>query len=142
MAYSRLFTPRNLALFSLLSLGGGYGIVKTRTLAEKRRERASGDYSVSVDRSGRRDEADCFAHRRRHLSLNNLMLTASSHGQRRRNTALVMEANGRRYCYFVGANVIRLQIKNLICNTTVRPTLVCKLPGVRCTDSRLLTSCR
>ncbi|KAF2690467.1 hypothetical protein K458DRAFT_413251 [Lentithecium fluviatile CBS 122367] len=52
MAYSRLFTPRNLALFSVFSLGGGYMMVKSRALAEKQRQRAVGDYSVSVDRSG------------------------------------------------------------------------------------------
>ena len=43
---------RNVAIFSLMSLGGSYLIMKSRTLAEKKRERAVGDYSVSVDRSG------------------------------------------------------------------------------------------
>ncbi|KAF2241073.1 hypothetical protein BU26DRAFT_525600 [Trematosphaeria pertusa] len=52
MAYSRLFTPRNFAIFSFLSLGGGYMMLKSRALAAKQRERAVGDYSVSVDRSG------------------------------------------------------------------------------------------
>ncbi|KAK7187656.1 hypothetical protein PSPO01_06390 [Paraphaeosphaeria sporulosa] len=51
MAYSRLFTPRNLAFFSMFSLGGGYLTMKSRALAVKQRER--GDYSVTVDRSGR-----------------------------------------------------------------------------------------
>ncbi|OAG09847.1 uncharacterized protein CC84DRAFT_1160897 [Paraphaeosphaeria sporulosa] len=50
MAYSRLFTPRNLAFFSMFSLGGGYLTMKSRALAVKQRER--GDYSVTVDRSG------------------------------------------------------------------------------------------
>ncbi|KAF2451719.1 hypothetical protein P171DRAFT_478747 [Karstenula rhodostoma CBS 690.94] len=50
MAYSRLFTPRNLALVSIFSLGGGYLALKSRALAIKQRE--SGDYSVTVDRSG------------------------------------------------------------------------------------------
>lgn len=44
--------PRNLAFFSMLSLGGGYLMIKSRTLAAKQRERAVGDFSVSVDRSG------------------------------------------------------------------------------------------
>ncbi|KAF2789558.1 hypothetical protein K505DRAFT_328144 [Melanomma pulvis-pyrius CBS 109.77] len=52
MAYSRLFTPRNLTFLSILSLSGGYIMVKSRTLAAKQKERAVGDYSVSVDRSG------------------------------------------------------------------------------------------
>ncbi|OCK93037.1 uncharacterized protein K441DRAFT_567913 [Cenococcum geophilum 1.58] len=43
---------RNIAILSLMSLGGSYFIMKSRTLAEKKRERAVGDYSVSVDRSG------------------------------------------------------------------------------------------
>ncbi|KAF2829489.1 hypothetical protein CC86DRAFT_368495 [Ophiobolus disseminans] len=50
MAYSRLITPRNVSLFSLVALSGGYFMVKGRTLAEK--QRAVGDYSVTVDRSG------------------------------------------------------------------------------------------
>ncbi|KAF1841221.1 uncharacterized protein K460DRAFT_371232 [Cucurbitaria berberidis CBS 394.84] len=52
MAYSKLLTPRNLTLFSLFTLGSGYVAFKSKTLADKRRERAIGDYSVSVDRSG------------------------------------------------------------------------------------------
>ncbi|KAF2467660.1 uncharacterized protein BDR25DRAFT_305427 [Lindgomyces ingoldianus] len=52
MAYSRLFTTRSLTLFSVLSLGGGYIMLKSRVLASKQKERAAGDYSVSVDRSG------------------------------------------------------------------------------------------
>ncbi|OCL14397.1 hypothetical protein AOQ84DRAFT_351525 [Glonium stellatum] len=52
MAYTSFFNRRNIAIFSLLSLGGSYFIIKSRTLAEKKRERAVGDYSVSVDRSG------------------------------------------------------------------------------------------
>ncbi|KAF2659157.1 hypothetical protein K491DRAFT_216418 [Lophiostoma macrostomum CBS 122681] len=52
MAYSRLFAPRNLAFFSVVSLGGTYAILKSRTLAAKQNEKAAGDYSVSVDRSG------------------------------------------------------------------------------------------
>ncbi|KAF1944403.1 hypothetical protein EJ02DRAFT_420475 [Clathrospora elynae] len=52
MPYSRLLTSRNFAIFSLFSLGGGYFMVKSRTLAEKKRAREAGDYSVTVDRSG------------------------------------------------------------------------------------------
>ncbi|KAH7350346.1 hypothetical protein BKA66DRAFT_431208 [Pyrenochaeta sp. MPI-SDFR-AT-0127] len=44
--------PRNFTLISVLTLGSGYFIVKSRILADKQRERAAGDYSVSVDRSG------------------------------------------------------------------------------------------
>ncbi|OCK83596.1 hypothetical protein K432DRAFT_379373 [Lepidopterella palustris CBS 459.81] len=51
MAYSKFFNGRNLALFSFLSLGGSYFFMKSRTLAQNK-ERAVGDYSVSVDRSG------------------------------------------------------------------------------------------
>ena len=36
----------------MFSLGGGYLMVKSRALAERQRQRALGDYSVSVDRSG------------------------------------------------------------------------------------------
>jgi hypothetical protein len=43
--------PRNLAFFSLFSLGGGYLTLKSRALAVKQRE--TGDYSVTVDRSGK-----------------------------------------------------------------------------------------
>ena len=42
---------RNLAIASAVSLLGGYAMIKTRSLAEKRKQRADGDYSVSVDRS-------------------------------------------------------------------------------------------
>ena len=42
---------RNLAFFSVISLGGTYMILKSRTLAAKQ-EKKAGDYSVSVDRSG------------------------------------------------------------------------------------------
>jgi hypothetical protein len=44
------YSPRNIGLLSFLSFGGGYSVVKSRTLAEK--QRAIGDYSVTVDRSG------------------------------------------------------------------------------------------
>ncbi|OAL45302.1 hypothetical protein IQ07DRAFT_591636 [Pyrenochaeta sp. DS3sAY3a] len=50
MTYARFITPRNLTLLSLVSLGSGYFIIKSKTLTEK--QRAAGDYSVSVDRSG------------------------------------------------------------------------------------------
>ncbi|KAF2121090.1 hypothetical protein BDV96DRAFT_484403, partial [Lophiotrema nucula] len=43
---------RNFALLSAVSLGSGYMVLKSRTLAQKQKERAAGDYSVSVDRSG------------------------------------------------------------------------------------------
>ncbi|KAH4046283.1 hypothetical protein HBI56_172710 [Parastagonospora nodorum] len=52
MAYSRLLTPRNIGLLSIFSLGGGYFMVKSRSLAERQRVRAEGDYSVAVHRSG------------------------------------------------------------------------------------------
>jgi len=44
------YSPRNVALLSFFSLGGGYLMLKSRTLAVK--QRAAGDYSVTVDRSG------------------------------------------------------------------------------------------
>ncbi|KAH7394927.1 hypothetical protein DE146DRAFT_616169, partial [Phaeosphaeria sp. MPI-PUGE-AT-0046c] len=43
-------SSRNITLLSMFSLGGGYLMTKSRTLAEK--QRAAGDYSVTVDRSG------------------------------------------------------------------------------------------
>ena len=43
---------RNVALFSVFSLGGGFLMVRSRALAERQRQRALDDYSVSVDRSG------------------------------------------------------------------------------------------
>ncbi|KAF1830983.1 hypothetical protein BDW02DRAFT_601182 [Decorospora gaudefroyi] len=52
MAYSRILNPRNLALFSIASLGSGYFMVKSRALSDKQRTRAEGDYTVTVDRSG------------------------------------------------------------------------------------------
>ncbi|KAF1919557.1 hypothetical protein BDU57DRAFT_144313 [Ampelomyces quisqualis] len=45
-----LYRPRNVSLISLFSLGGGYLMLKSRTFAEK--QKAAGDYSVPVDRSG------------------------------------------------------------------------------------------
>jgi hypothetical protein len=45
-------SPRNVTLLSLFSFAGGYLTLKSRTLAEKQRIRANGDYSVAVDRSG------------------------------------------------------------------------------------------
>ncbi|KAF2703571.1 hypothetical protein K504DRAFT_392080 [Pleomassaria siparia CBS 279.74] len=44
--------PRNLTFFSIFSLGGGYMMMKSRALETRQKERAAGDYSVSVDRSG------------------------------------------------------------------------------------------
>ncbi|KAF2010076.1 hypothetical protein BU24DRAFT_428112 [Aaosphaeria arxii CBS 175.79] len=49
----RIAGPRNLALLSVISLGGTYMILKSKTLAVKQDNRTAGDYSVSVDRSGR-----------------------------------------------------------------------------------------
>jgi hypothetical protein len=46
------YSPRNVTLLSLFSFAGGYLTLKSRTLAEKQRIRANGDYSVTVDRSG------------------------------------------------------------------------------------------
>jgi hypothetical protein len=45
-------SPRSMTLISLASLGSGYFIVKSRALADKQRDRAAGDYTVTVDRSG------------------------------------------------------------------------------------------
>ncbi|KAF2103121.1 hypothetical protein NA57DRAFT_72104 [Rhizodiscina lignyota] len=45
-------TGRNLALFSFLSLGSGYMILKMRTIQAKRQERVAGDLTVSASRSG------------------------------------------------------------------------------------------
>ncbi|KAF5847480.1 hypothetical protein GGP41_000181 [Bipolaris sorokiniana] len=53
MTYSRLLTPRSMAVLSIISLGGGYFTLKSRTLADKQRVRSNGDFAVSVDRSGR-----------------------------------------------------------------------------------------
>jgi hypothetical protein len=44
--------PRNLTFLSIFSLGGGYMMIKSRTLAARQKERQIGDYSVTVDRSG------------------------------------------------------------------------------------------
>ncbi|KAF3052604.1 hypothetical protein E8E11_010247 [Didymella keratinophila] len=46
-----ILTPRNFTLFTAMSLGGIL-IVKSRSLAEQRRENVAGDYSVRVERSG------------------------------------------------------------------------------------------
>ncbi|KAF2728309.1 hypothetical protein EJ04DRAFT_516714 [Polyplosphaeria fusca] len=51
MAFERLLTPRNATLL-VVSLGGGIIMLKARASAAKQKERAVGDYSVSVDRSG------------------------------------------------------------------------------------------
>ncbi|EUC42988.1 hypothetical protein COCMIDRAFT_102105 [Bipolaris oryzae ATCC 44560] len=53
MTYSRLLTPRSMAVLSIISLGGGYFTLRSRTLAEKQTVRSSRDFAVSVDRSGR-----------------------------------------------------------------------------------------
>ncbi|KAF2631160.1 hypothetical protein BU25DRAFT_407698 [Macroventuria anomochaeta] len=52
MPYPRVLTPRTFTLITAMSLGGGYLMIKSKSLAEKQRERAAGDYSVTVDRSG------------------------------------------------------------------------------------------
>ncbi|KAJ4990283.1 hypothetical protein SVAN01_04165 [Stagonosporopsis vannaccii] len=52
MPYSRILTPRTFTLITAMSLGGGYLLIKSRSLAEQQRERVAGDYSVTVDRSG------------------------------------------------------------------------------------------
>lgn len=76
MAYPRLFTyvhtqlhrpldlppltgtthhrPRSLSLLSIISLSGGYIMLRSRGLTVKPRE--NGDYSVTVDRSGMRQQ--------------------------------------------------------------------------------------
>ncbi|KAF2396524.1 hypothetical protein EJ06DRAFT_559663 [Trichodelitschia bisporula] len=46
------FNRRNLAVFSLLTLGGSYFVLKSRTLAAKRRQRLEGDFHVDASRSG------------------------------------------------------------------------------------------
>jgi hypothetical protein len=45
-------SSRTLTLLTAMSLGGGFLMIKSRSLAEQQRERAAGDYSVTVDRSG------------------------------------------------------------------------------------------
>jgi len=35
-----------------MSLGGGFLMIKSKALADQQSERATGDYSVTVDRSG------------------------------------------------------------------------------------------
>ncbi|XPS76957.1 hypothetical protein M3J09_008999 [Ascochyta lentis] len=52
MPYSGIFSPRTFTLITAVSLGGGYLMIKSRSLAEKQRDRVAGDYSVTVDRSG------------------------------------------------------------------------------------------
>ncbi|KAF1362886.1 hypothetical protein EJ07DRAFT_58520, partial [Lizonia empirigonia] len=52
MPYSRILTPRTFTLITAMSLGGGYLMVKSRSLSEKQSDRLAGDYSVTVDRSG------------------------------------------------------------------------------------------
>ncbi|KAF2494276.1 hypothetical protein BU16DRAFT_619420 [Lophium mytilinum] len=52
MAPSRFFNGRNLAIFSVFTFGGSYILFKSRALAAKKQNKAIGDYSVSVDRSG------------------------------------------------------------------------------------------
>lgn len=46
-----LARSRNFTLFSLAALGSSYFMIKSKTLAEK--QRVVGDYSVTVDRSGK-----------------------------------------------------------------------------------------
>jgi hypothetical protein len=50
-------SPRNMTLVSLASLGSGYFILKSKALADKQRDRAAGDYTVTVDRSGTRSHS-------------------------------------------------------------------------------------
>ena len=45
-------SSRTFTLLTAMSLGGGFLMIKSRALAEQQRERAAGDYSVAVDRSG------------------------------------------------------------------------------------------
>lgn len=44
--------PRTFTFFTIASLAGTYMILKSRTVATKQQEKAAGDYSVTVDRSG------------------------------------------------------------------------------------------
>jgi hypothetical protein len=44
-------SSRTFTLLTAMSLGG-FLMIKSRALAEQQRERAAGDYSVTVDRSG------------------------------------------------------------------------------------------
>ncbi|KAB2101891.1 hypothetical protein AG0111_0g10008 [Alternaria gaisen] len=46
-----------MTLISLASLGSGYFILKSKALADKQRDRAAGDYTVTVDRSGTRSHS-------------------------------------------------------------------------------------
>jgi hypothetical protein len=47
-----------MALFSLASLGSGYFVIKSKTMADRQRARAEGDYTVTVDRSGTISNSD------------------------------------------------------------------------------------
>jgi hypothetical protein len=65
-----------MSLISLASLGSGYFILKSKALADKQRDRAAGDYTVTVDRSGTKfpyclPGLDVLTtdYRRRHLSM-------------------------------------------------------------------------
>jgi hypothetical protein len=51
-------SPRTMALFSLASLGSGYFVIKSKTMADRQRARAEGDYTVTVDRSGTISNSD------------------------------------------------------------------------------------
>ncbi|OSS45019.1 hypothetical protein B5807_09134 [Epicoccum nigrum] len=52
MPYSRILSSRTFTLLTAMSLGGGFLMMKSRALAEQQGEKAAGDYSVTVDRSG------------------------------------------------------------------------------------------
>ncbi|EOA87633.1 uncharacterized protein SETTUDRAFT_28275 [Exserohilum turcica Et28A] len=52
MPSPRLLTPRNMVILSVISVAGGYFTLKPRALADQQRVRSSGDFAVSVDRSG------------------------------------------------------------------------------------------
>jgi hypothetical protein len=45
-------SPRNMTLFTLASLGSGYFVIKSKTLADRQRAHGERDYTVTVDRSG------------------------------------------------------------------------------------------
>lgn len=49
---SGIHRSRNISLFSLATLGGGYFMMKARSGSLAEQKRANGDYSVTVDRSG------------------------------------------------------------------------------------------
>jgi hypothetical protein len=85
-------------LFSLFSLGGGYLALKSRTLAEKQRVRANGDYHVTVDRSGTSsyfvDQHHQFIHHLVAMRFKDIASFPRKSGSKSRHVALKEIVNG------------------------------------------------